>query len=62
MVSVLTSKILHIAQATAAFVKFLHEAASFYAVLACKLQAAYGSVGVQLTFADQVCCDCRLCT
>lgn len=45
------------AQATAAFVKFLQEASTFYGVLITGLQAAYGSVGSQLNFADQARCD-----
>ena len=45
----------YVLQATAAFVKFLREAAIFYGLLIAKLQAAYGTVGFQLAFVDQVC-------
>ena len=42
------------AQTSGALLKFLREGAIFYGLLATKLQAAYGSVGFPLAFADQV--------
>ncbi|KAK9905112.1 hypothetical protein WJX75_009845 [Coccomyxa subellipsoidea] len=39
---------------------FLNEASLFYALLVLKLQAAYGSVGFQLDFADQAALDAAL--
>lgn len=37
-------------QTTAVFVKYLREASAFYALLAVKLQAAYGQLGFALDF------------
>ena len=47
-------------QVISAFVKFVKEASLFYALLAVKLQAAYGSVDFQLSFADQADLDAAL--
>lgn len=49
-----------VAQATHACLRFLKEAALFYAMLVLKLQAAYGSVSFQLDFADQAALDAAL--
>ena len=47
-------------QARKACLLFLNEASLFYALLVLKLQAAYGSVGFQLDFADQAALDAAL--
>ena len=40
--------------------RFLNEASLFYALLVLKLQAAYGSVGFELDYADKAALDSAL--
>jgi hypothetical protein len=47
-------------QVISAFLKFVRETSLFYATLAVKLQAAFGSVGFKLSFADQAELDAAL--